>query len=248
MPTIKIPKPDGYDPHWLERVNQNAYKLEKKYEAVIEKKRATEAIEISAPKMDMSISKIRDYLYISGIGPARKEGFLKEDGFTHVVSVIDSQHLKARIPPGIHHLWIKADDISTERLGPHFSQIAAFIADARESSGNPKVLVHCYAGMSRSAAAVLAALIINEEMRLEDAWREVKLARPIASPNSGFLTELRILERSYFGNLTSTRKLSPYDWNAPEREMFDYTAVEMNTKGERERDENGNFACLGVIH
>jgi predicted protein tyrosine phosphatase len=247
MPNIRISKPEGYDPHWLKRVNRNAYNLKKEYEAVTEKKTMPGGIEISAPEVDMSISRVRDHLYISGIGPVRKQGFLKDNGITHLVSILDKMHLKSSIPPGIQHLWIKAQDVDSERLGPHFSRIATFIADARECSGNPKVLVHCRQGMSRSAAAVLATLIINEGMRLEDGWRELKMVRPTVSPNRGFLTELRILERSYFGNLTSTKKLGLWDWYAPERKRVDYTAGEMKSKEEREREENRRFACLGVI-
>ena len=47
------------------------------------------------------------------------------------------------------------------------------------------VLVHCYAGQSRSVALMLAYLCSALHMRLADAFQLVLHARPSACPNSG---------------------------------------------------------------
>ena len=47
------------------------------------------------------------------------------------------------------------------------------------------VLVHCYAGQSRSVALVLAYLCSALRMQLPDAYKLVLSARPSARPNSG---------------------------------------------------------------
>ncbi len=47
------------------------------------------------------------------------------------------------------------------------------------------VLVHCYAGQSRSVALVLAYLCSALRMQLSDAYKLVLSARPSARPNSG---------------------------------------------------------------
>lgn len=47
------------------------------------------------------------------------------------------------------------------------------------------MLVHCYAGQSRSVALVLAYLCSALRMQLSDAYQLVLSARPSARPNSG---------------------------------------------------------------
>ena len=52
------------------------------------------------------------------------------------------------------------------------------------------MLVHCYAGQSRSVAFVLAYLLAAQGMSFARAWDAVKLARPCARPNAGFMRQL----------------------------------------------------------
>ncbi len=47
------------------------------------------------------------------------------------------------------------------------------------------MLVHCYAGQSRSVALLLAYLCSALRMQLADAFQLVLHARPSACPNSG---------------------------------------------------------------
>lgn len=56
------------------------------------------------------------------------------------------------------------------------------------------MLVHCAMGLSRSSTLVLAYLMIHEGMTLADAIKAVSANRNI-SPNSGFLEQLRELDK-----------------------------------------------------
>ncbi len=49
------------------------------------------------------------------------------------------------------------------------------------------MLVHCYAGQSRSVAFVLAYLCAHQGLSLADAYALVLAARPCAKPNAGAL-------------------------------------------------------------
>ena len=53
-----------------------------------------------------------------------------------------------------------------------------------------RVLVHCFAGQSRSAALTMAYLMAREGLGLLDAWAVARAARPCARPNPGFLAQL----------------------------------------------------------
>ena len=57
-------------------------------------------------------------------------------------------------------------------------------------SGNGNVLVHCVAGVSRSAALCMAYLIRYAGMDLMHAYEHVKKRRSRVRPNPGFVSQL----------------------------------------------------------
>lgn len=66
-----------------------------------------------------------------------------------------------------------------------------FIDKGRAHGGT---LVHCMAGISRSAAVVTAYIMCSEHLGFSPALAMVKAQRPRASPNAGFCEQLRFLE------------------------------------------------------
>jgi len=60
--------------------------------------------------------------------------------------------------------------------------------------GGKKVLVHCAAGVSRSATIVLGYLLTFNNMTLREAHDHLKAARPVIRPNNGFWRQLVELE------------------------------------------------------
>ena len=59
-----------------------------------------------------------------------------------------------------------------------------------------RVLVHCQAGISRSATICLAYLMMKKRVRLEEAFEFVKQRRSIISPNFSFMGQLLDFERT----------------------------------------------------
>lgn len=62
-------------------------------------------------------------------------------------------------------------------------------ADSVKNSGG-RVLVHCQAGISRSATICLAYLIQSRRVRLDEAFDFVKQRRGVISPNFSFMGQL----------------------------------------------------------
>jgi protein-tyrosine phosphatase len=56
---------------------------------------------------------------------------------------------------------------------------------------NGRVLVHCFAGKSRSASIVIGWLMKNEKMSYENALQYVRNYRPCVEPNLGFCCQLK---------------------------------------------------------
>ncbi|KAG8810957.1 hypothetical protein FRC17_002689, partial [Serendipita sp. 399] len=65
------------------------------------------------------------------------------------------------------------------------------------------VLVHCLAGMSRSATIVCAYLLATTSMNTEETIAFVRSKRPIIQPNHGFQRQLKRWEAKHF---VATRK------------------------------------------
>jgi len=71
-----------------------------------------------------------------------------------------------------------------------------------------RVLVHCLAGMSRSATIVIAYLLATTPMTAKEATEFVRSKRRVIRPNYGFTKQLEQYERRYFASTgkTSTPK------------------------------------------
>lgn len=73
----------------------------------------------------------------------------------------------------------------------HFKNCCDFI-DQNITSGN--VLVHCQAGVSRSATIVIAYIMKKNKIKSKAALEFVQEKRPIVGPNDGFLEQLKSWE------------------------------------------------------
>lgn len=94
-----------------------------------------------------------------------------------------------QLPDGIVGNFIQCLDVPETDFSLPLTESIEFIAECLKS--NKRVLVHCNAGVSRSTSVVLGYLIRNCCMSFEDAFRLVKLKRPAAQPNVGFLRFLQ---------------------------------------------------------
>ena len=95
----------------------------------------------------------------------------------------------------IHHIIFNIPDrVRSNLLCDHLAEILNMI-DASLSEGG-YCLVHCAKGISRSIAICAAFLISRRQLTLEQALKKIRLVRPQAAPNLGFVAALRALECS----------------------------------------------------
>jgi protein-tyrosine phosphatase len=64
--------------------------------------------------------------------------------------------------------------------------------------GDGKVLVHCAAGVSRSATIVIGYIMFKSRIPYQTALEQVKSKRPIVKPNDGFVKQLQEFEAREF--------------------------------------------------
>jgi predicted protein tyrosine phosphatase len=121
---------------------------------------------------------------------ARLQDTVEECGAKHIVTLVrDEARLlrPAKVEPD-NHLWLQVDDITDQIEGmicpseEHVERLVSFLD--RWDRAQPLV-VHCFAGISRStAAAFIAACALSPRRdEAEIAWR-LRKASPTASPNS----------------------------------------------------------------
>ncbi|KAK3139266.1 hypothetical protein QOZ80_5AG0380460 [Eleusine coracana subsp. coracana] len=86
-------------------------------------------------------------------------------------------------------------DTEEENLLDHLDPCLDFVDEGRKS-GN--VLVHCFAGVSRSASIIVAYLMRTEQKSLEEALESLREISESACPNDGFLEQLKLFEEMGF--------------------------------------------------
>lgn len=101
--------------------------------------------------------------------------------------------IQKHVGPNRAHLRISLHDDPGAPIELYFEQVADFI-DAHVRAGH-NVLIHCYAGISRSVTLVIAYMLLKLGYRtVAQALDKIRQARPEAGPNSGFMAKLKRLE------------------------------------------------------
>ena len=135
---------------------------------------------------------------------ARLSATVAETGASHIATLINQATAVDR-PASIaieRHLFLGMSDITAPLDGhilpeaEHVERLIAFMRDWGLERRNP-IVVHCFAGISRStAAAFIGACILAPEMSEEGWARQIRDRSPTATPNAR-IVELadRILAR-----------------------------------------------------
>eukprot|EP00667_Euglena_gracilis_P005994 EG_transcript_6029 len=129
-------------------------------------------------------SRVLAHLYLGSAQNAAVWRQLKAFNITHVLVV--GTECKAYFPGHFKYLHFDVCDRDDDtRIRDAFEPAVAFIEEARHA--NSAVLVHCFCGISRSAAVVLAYLIQAQGLPLGEALAFLQAQRPRVCPNDGFM-------------------------------------------------------------
>ncbi|KAM3720532.1 Dual specificity protein phosphatase [Dirofilaria immitis] len=141
------------------------------------------------------ISEVTDHLFLSGAGVLKLEKLRQKKISCIVNATIEepSTHI-----PGIDYLRISIEDSPYAKIDQYFDIVADKIKAVKDRGG--RTLVHCVAGVSRSATLCMIYLVKYERMTLRQAYHFVKSARPIIKPNIGFWRQMIDYERKLKGS------------------------------------------------
>ncbi|KAJ1883485.1 tyrosine protein phosphatase yvh1 [Coemansia sp. RSA 1722] len=135
-----------------------------------------------------TMDEIIDGLYVGSSMAETDKEKLDSCRITHILTV--ASHYPPTHPDNFVYKSISIDDLPEENIIQYFPECNAFISDALSSGG--RILVHCMAGQSRSAAVTVAYIMQKDGIGSEEALRLVREKRPQIYPNAGFLDQLEL--------------------------------------------------------
>lgn len=151
----------------------------------------------STPAGLSGLCRVTDHLYLSNGRAAGDASQVTRNKITCIINVSETKR-SSPAPPGVEeYIHIPVSDSPVSPLCDHFDTVADKIQLIAQLGG--RTLVHCNAGVSRSAALCMAYLVKHHGITLLEAHRWVKTCRPMVRPNNGFWKQLIQYERERRG-------------------------------------------------
>ncbi|XP_068422994.1 dual specificity protein phosphatase 2 [Clinocottus analis] len=126
------------------------------------------------------------FLFLGSALHSSRRETLAAAGITAVLNV--SSTCPNAYEGDFQYLRLTVEDSLAADIRACFSTAIAFIDSVKQSGG--RVLVHCQAGISRSATICLAYLMHAQRVKLDEAFDFVKRRRQVISPNLAFMGQL----------------------------------------------------------
>ena len=130
---------------------------------------------------------IIDNIYLGDSEAAANEEYLKEYNITAVVNCAEEIYSDYR---DLKFIELRMYDIPEQNLFPKLEIGYKFIKINSKNQKN-NILVHCAAGMSRSASLVALYLMKEKGWDYDTCYQFMKERRPVVDPNYGFVEQLR---------------------------------------------------------
>ncbi|XP_068595632.1 dual specificity protein phosphatase 8 [Brachionichthys hirsutus] len=159
------------------------------------------------PVANVGPTRILPHLYLGSQKDVLNKDLMAQNGITYVLNASNTCPKPDFISES-HFMRIPVNDNYCEKLLPWLDKTNEFIDKAKVS--NCRVIVHCLAGISRSATIAIAYIMKTMGLSSDDAYRFVKDRRPSISPNFNFLGQLLEFEKGLrlLQALTSDDKMS----------------------------------------
>ncbi|CCU55702.1 protein tyrosine phosphatase 2 [Choristoneura biennis entomopoxvirus] len=142
----------------------------------------------------MNISKINNNIYLGGLYNYNIEelkNFLSNNNIKCIITIWNLERLdikKLNINEN-DYLYIYADDTTNEIIMNYFDITNDFIIS--KINEGKKILIHCYAGISRSATIVINYIMNKYDIDFNSAKLLVQDKRKI-NPNDSFVYQLKL--------------------------------------------------------
>jgi protein-tyrosine phosphatase len=138
------------------------------------------------PDTRFQISEIIPGLYLSGEEIASNKELLKQKQITTIINM--TTHVPPKYEEDFTYFCFPLIDQGNNDIKQYFAETFKIIDKAL--SNNQNILVHCQAGISRSATIVIAYIIRKQKKTMDESLKFVQSKRSCVSPNLGFCGQL----------------------------------------------------------
>jgi len=137
----------------------------------------------------LNISKITDNIYLSGINGASSMNKLNEHNIKCILNCTKNELNYFENNNDMTYMRIPINDTTDQHIEQYFDSTYKFIEKC--ISENKNVLVHCHAGISRSATILIAYFMRKNNISYQEAYDFIKNKRSIINPNFDFVNALK---------------------------------------------------------
>lgn len=144
------------------------------------------------------MSQITDEIWVGSYADACDEQYLIERKINHILCCADEFALRAGFPYSdnrIGHKILLRDDYADEKTFVMFLEGAQKLNEWI-LSGN-RVMVHCFAGISRSVSVVITYFMVYKGWSFDVAYSHLKQRRYQTKIHPGFIPILKEIETSF---------------------------------------------------
>jgi len=143
------------------------------------------------PDMRFETSEIISGLYLGGDESALNKKLLKENNVSTILNV--TSHIPFYHETEFTYHRIPIIDNPGVDIKQYFDETFKIIDET--ITNNKKILIHCQAGISRSATIVIAYIMRKNKITMNEAQKIVHTKRPCIGPNLGFCGQLMMYEK-----------------------------------------------------
>lgn len=143
------------------------------------------------------MSEINEQIWVGSYGDSCNEAFLSERRITHILSCADEFSFPVSTRLTFYKVAI-VDDVADEKTKDLFLEGAAKINEWLSQNDNEKderrIIVHCFAGMSRSVSVVITYFMVYKGWSFHIALNHLKLRRRQTKIHPDFIPILKEIE------------------------------------------------------
>ncbi|GJJ14883.1 hypothetical protein Clacol_009152 [Clathrus columnatus] len=171
-------------------------------------------------EMDMVI----ENLWIGSLKAALDQELLRKNG---IKSILSAMRGRLSIPKTFIRYQVSINDTEDEDVLVHFPKCVEWISS--ELQKKRSVLVHCQAGMSRSAVIVAAYLMYTNHIGVDAALALIKTVRPVTQPNNGFMTQLALFHAANYKRSRRNKEIRSFYVERAVREVTNGDGTDIET-------------------
>jgi atypical dual specificity phosphatase len=156
------------------------------------------------------MSKITDHIWIGSFADSRNGTLFKQHHITHVLSCAEEFCTPPKYIPDANFMNLPIVDNEVDsKTTAQFRRGAAQLNKWIQAGGI--VMVHCWAGISRSVSTVIAYLILYKGLSYAKAYALIKKERPSLHPHPSYVKLLKSMAAHLRNKTRKIRsKYAPY--------------------------------------